>query len=165
MKAFMTNGTYEFLSKLVDKYPAINFYFMATQTNTLAYYEADGKNIFAAGRAYDIFLATGKIQDTGYVVMNTIPVTEDGQAVFEDQFRNRQQQIESMPGFQAFRLLKPLKGIKYVVLTQWDSESSYENWKNSEQFKHAHANQQTKLPAYFADRPFITTYHMVDKDD
>lgn len=163
MKAFMTNGTVDFLEKLEKKHPNIHLYFMTSNTGGLAYYEAE-KNIFSAGREYEILIQKGNIQDEGYVVMNNIPVTEEGQPVFEDRFKQRQNEVEMMPGFQAFRLLKPKKGRTYVVFTQWRSEQDFENWKNSKEFKHTHQGQ-TKPPAYFADRPFLTNYHMIDKND
>ncbi|WP_284139476.1 MULTISPECIES: antibiotic biosynthesis monooxygenase [unclassified Virgibacillus] len=161
MKAFMTNGTYHFLKKLQDNHPHFHLYFMRNDSSTLAYYEADNKQLFAAGRAYDILLSVGTLNEKGYIVMNNIPVTEDGQPVFENRFKKRQHDIIAFPGFQAFRLLKPVKGNTYVVLTQWASENDFENWKNSEQFQEAH---QGRKPAYFADRPFLTNYHMIKEE-
>ncbi|WP_255259739.1 hypothetical protein [Lentibacillus sp. CBA3610] len=35
MNAYMTNGTLDFLSKLPDKHPDIDFYFMQASSNTL----------------------------------------------------------------------------------------------------------------------------------
>lgn len=165
MNAYMTNGTFDFLKKLRDDYPAINFYYMSGDSSTLVYYEASSKSIFSAGRSYEAIIENGDLQESGFVVMNNIPVTEEGTAVFEDRFKQRQQNVESMPGFQAFRLLRPKKGNTYVVLTQWASEDDFENWKNSDQFKKAHKDGGTKPPAYFADRPFITSYQMINLDD
>ncbi len=97
--------------------------------------------------------------------MNNIPVADEGKATFEDKFKQRQQSVENMKGFQAFRLLRPNKGNTYVVMTQWASEDDYENWKNSDQFKQAHKDgADTKPPAYFLDQPFVTNYHMIEVD-
>lgn len=162
MRAYMTNGTFDFLKKLEDKYPAIHFYFMSGTSNDLAYYEGTSQRVFAAGREYEIIIQNGKIQDIGYVVMNNIPVTDEGIPVFEDNFKKRQQAVDNREGFLAFRLLKPMKGNTYIVFTQWKSHQNYENWKNSSDFQKAHSG--TKPPAYFADRPFVNTYHMVEKE-
>ncbi|MFD1037680.1 antibiotic biosynthesis monooxygenase family protein [Virgibacillus byunsanensis] len=164
MNAFMTNGTLDFLQKLNDKYPTIDFFLMNSGTSTLAYYEDHKKKVFSAGRAYEVLSQSGTLQEKGYVVMNNIPVTDDGKAMFESKFKQREKEVDGMPGFQAFRLLRPKKGNTYVVLTQWRTEGDFDNWKNSKKFKETHKNQDTKPPAYFADRPFVTSYHMFDPD-
>ncbi|MEC5423680.1 antibiotic biosynthesis monooxygenase [Virgibacillus sp. C22-A2] len=165
MKAYMTNGTVDFLKKLDDQHPAVNFHLMSSNAGGLAYYEDHKKNIFSSGRAYEVLIQKGAIQTEGYVVMNNIPVTDDGRAAFEDRFKQRQNDVDMMPGFQAVRFLKPDKGNTYVVVTQWASAQDFENWKNSEEFKKSHQGQGTKPPAYFADRPFITTYHMLNREE
>lgn len=165
MKAYMTNGTSEFLKKLKDKHPKITFYLMTSSTGSLAYYEGEKKKVFSAGREYEALIQTGELQEEGYVVMNNIPVTDDGRAPFEDRFKNRKNAVEDMPGFQAFRLLRPKKGNTYVVMTQWRSKSDFEYWKESDQFKQAHKDQATKPPAYFADRPFVTSYTMLVEEE
>ncbi len=165
MKAFMTNGTIDFLLKLDEKYKDIQFYFMTSNSSGLAYYEGKEKSVFNSGRDYDVLIKKGEILEDGYVVMNNIPVVEDGQASFEARFKEREHDVDMMPGFQAFRFLKPRKGNTYVVFTQWQSVQDFENWKNSEQFKKSHKGPATKPPAHYADKPFITTYHMFDEKE
>lgn len=164
MKAFMTNGTIDFLEKLDDKHPEITFYLMNSNTGGLAYYENKNKNVFSSGREYDVIVQSGEMKEKGYVVMNNIPVTDDDKAVFEDRFKKQKAAVDGMPGFQAFRLLRPKKGNKYVVITQWGSITDFENWKGSEQFAKAHKRQTTKPQAYFPNEPFITKYHMHDPE-
>lgn len=165
MKAFMTNGTLDFLEKLAKKHQHLHFYFMKSSSSTLAYYEADGKSVFGAGREYSILFESGKIHNEGYVVMNNIPLTEEGKPVFIDRFKRRQDAIHRMPGFQAFRLLEPVKGNAYVIFTQWASKKYFEKWKESDEFAQSHHNKAVKPPAYFAKRPFVSTYKMVDEED
>jgi heme oxygenase (mycobilin-producing) len=161
MNAYMTNGTIDFLKKIEGKHPGTQFYFMSGSSNDLAYYEGT-KNIFVAGREYEIIIQTGEPHEKGYVVMNHIPVTDEGQSVFEDNFKKRQHTVDQYNGFIAFRLLKPKKGNTYVVFTQWKSKESYEGWKTSSDFQKSHTG--IKPPAYFADRPFVNTYTMIEKD-
>lgn len=167
MDAYMTNGTFDFLKKMKDDHPKINFYYMKGDSSTLVYYESnDNKNIFTSGRAYETVVVNGELQEEGFVVMNNIPVTDEGVPILEDRFKKRQKTVDSTPGFQAFRLLRPKKGNTYVVLTQWASEDDFENWKNSDQFKKAHKDGGAgSKPAYFPDRPFITSYHMINLDE
>src|SRR5699024_9547160 len=166
MNVFMTKGTFDFLKKLPEKHTNIDFYFMRESGSTLVYYENEKKNIFASGKEYETVTTSGTLQENGYVVMNNIPVADDGMEIFEDKFKQSKQNVESMPGFQAFRLLRPKKGNTYVVMTQWGSEADFENWKNSNQFKQAHKDGgDVKPPAYFLDRPFVTKYQMIDMDE
>lgn len=165
MKAYMTNGTYRFLKDLSKKHSTIDFYFMNSASGSLAYYEGSGKSIFASGRDYDIILKSGALLEEGYVVMNNIPVTEEGMPVFENHFKERQGNVDNMPGFQALRLLRPTSGNVYVVLTQWATKQDFERWKNSDDFAKAHKDQVVKPPAYFANKPFVTSYTMITEDE
>src|SRR5690625_2547915 len=162
MKAFMTNGTLDVLKSIAKKHPDIDFYYMNSDTSSLAYYEDKARNVFSSGRAYEVLISKGEIQQEGFIVMNNIPVTDEGQPIFEDRFKQRQNDVDSMPGCQAFRLLRPTEGNTYVVFTQWAREQDFKNWKSSDQFTKSHKGQHTKPPAYFADRPFISSYHMID---
>lgn len=165
MKAFMTSGTLNFLEKITEKNAQLTFFLMNSASSTLAYYEGEGKSVFGAGREYEIVIKSGNIQETGYIVMNNIPLTEEGKPVFEDRFKQRQEDISSLQGLQAFRMLKPLKGSTYVILTQWASGEDYKTWKDSDDFTKSHENQAVKPPAYFAARPFVTSYSMVIEDE
>lgn len=165
MKVHMTTGSYDVLKKIAEKHRNLQFVFMQGTGGILAYYENDDKSVFSSGRDFEIVLSTGDIQKQGFIAMNNIPVMEESQPIFEEQFRKRQKNIESATGFQAFRLLKPLSGHTYIVLTQWGSAKDFEEWKASPQFKAAHDKQIIKKPAYFADEPFLGTYHVVKEED
>jgi|SRR5699024_9795199 len=165
MWAFMTTGTYSFLKQLEESKPKIDFHFMKSDAHVLMYYESERKkSVFAAGRSYEVLFQSGSVAEKGFVVMNNIPVTDDNRPVFEDRFKNRSRKIEVMPGFVAFRLLKPLKGSTYIVLTQWRTKKDYDLWTESEQFKQAHDNKM-RQPAYFGDRPFLHTYYLIEDEE
>ncbi|WP_405103285.1 antibiotic biosynthesis monooxygenase family protein [Oceanobacillus sp. FSL H7-0719] len=165
MKAYMTTGTIDFLKTLEEKYSGIALRLMYNSEGGLAYYEHVDKTVFQSGRAYEILTAAGEVLETGYIVMNHIPVPEESQPVFEDRFINRQHTVETMPGFQGFRLLKPKRGNTYVVLTQWASVKDFDNWKNSAEFAGAHKKQTTKPPAHFSEKPYVTTYLMYTEEE
>ncbi|MBP1968993.1 heme-degrading monooxygenase HmoA [Virgibacillus natechei] len=166
MKAFMTIGTIEFLQKLEDKHQEINLHLMNSSSGTLAYYEGISKQIFSAGSEYEVLLQTGEIKEDGYVVMNNIPVIEDGKAILEERFKNRGNMADKEPGFQAFRFLKPVQGDTYIVFTQWRSVEDFENWKDSDSFKNAHQGKAAAKPTTFMSaKPFITTYQMYEPNE
>ncbi|RKQ31291.1 antibiotic biosynthesis monooxygenase family protein [Oceanobacillus halophilus] len=156
MKAYMTNGTLDFLQKIIETHTGITFYLMTNSSGALAYYEEKKKKIFSSGRTYEILKNEGIMIQEGYIVMQTIPVTDDDQAVFEDRIKNNL--LDKMPGLQAFRFLKPEKGNKYVILSQWKSVKDYDKWKQSHRFELAQQILSNKKPAYHGDIPFTTAY-------
>lgn len=97
--------------------------------------------------------------------MNNIPVAEDSRALFEDRFKRRKQSVASMPGFQAFRVLRPLKGTTYVILTQWAKKKDFEYWKSSSEFQKAHELDQVKPSSYLFKNTYIATYDMYIEED
>ncbi|UFU00505.1 antibiotic biosynthesis monooxygenase [Radiobacillus kanasensis] len=164
MFAFMTNGTADFLEKYKQKHSDKHILLMQGGGSTVAYYEGTEKKMFEAPRKFDVVLSTGALKENGFVVMNNIPVTDEGKPVFEDQFHNRASYIESEPGFQAFRLLRPTQGNTYIVMVQWDSEKNYEKWKQSDSFKKSHQMAGTqKTPAFFSGAPYVSTYNMIEE--
>src|SRR5690625_7948381 len=109
------------------------------------------KTIFSSGRSYDILFSKGEFIDKGYITLDNIPVTEDSVKIFEAQFKDNNLPAFSMPGFVAYRLLKPLKGNMYTILYAWESEMYYKYWKESEEYKRFLAQTETRLPAYFTE--------------
>jgi len=174
MKAHMTNGTWDFLQRVAEKNKQYQFFFMLSETSnsTLAYYETDSsaRSVFAAGRSYEILLKSGDLQEEGFFVMNNIPLTEEGIPVFENRFKNKQNHLDYVQGFIAFRLFRPLKDQTYVIFTQWASKDEYEQWRESDNFIELFDDQQVKRPAYFSSRPFVMHYSLFyeeedDEDD
>ncbi|WP_082234703.1 antibiotic biosynthesis monooxygenase family protein [Halobacillus massiliensis] len=165
MNVSMTNGTLNYLVKLADEHKQDKVFVMQYQDKASAYYEGEISSFFKEGRDYEIVEKVGEVQSSGFVVMNNIPVSDEGRPVFEDRFKKRIGQVENMEGFQAIRILRPKKGNTYVVFTQWRNEQDFEDWKNSKEFEQAHQNsgpQHKQKPSFIDGKPFITKYHMVD---
>ncbi|SDM00073.1 antibiotic biosynthesis monooxygenase family protein [Sediminibacillus halophilus] len=163
MKAHITNGTYDFLVKIQSDYPDIPIYLMQAADSTMAYYEGKKANVFEQAREYESFVTDGELQQSGFVVMNNIPVTYEGKPIFEDQFKKRAGSMNDIPGFQALRVLRPLQGNKYVVMVQWDSRKSYQNWKDSDAFTAAHSSSKSKKrPPYHAGPSYTTEANMIE---
>lgn len=161
MRAFMTIGTLKFLKAFIEKHPNIDFYFMNNmyESSTLVYYEHKRKKVFAAGKTYDIVFSVGTLQEEGFVAMETIPVTKEGQPLFEQQIQKQLNKFEEMSNLFAFRLLKLRRGQDYILLSQWKSPAYYETWQQKRE------KTIVKQPAYFASRPFTTHYLMANLDD
>lgn len=169
MRAHMTNGTSDFLKQIIIKEKKYNFTlaFSETSSNALAYYETedDSRSVFAAGRSFIVLAKNGQFQEEGYFVMNNIPLATEGMPIFENRFRNKKLHIDQIHGFIAHRILKPLKGDTYVILTQWEQQADYELWLETDHYEHFFAMQAVKQPAYFSSRPYKTYYSFYHEEE
>ncbi|PSL45145.1 heme-degrading monooxygenase HmoA [Salsuginibacillus halophilus] len=125
--------------------------------------EASSPEGFSDSALYEVIDASGPIPETGFAVLNNIPVFEDGRETFEERFKNRAGLIEKEPGFKAIRILRPVHTDTYIVLTLWNDETAYHNWQESSAYKHAHAKRNTSegLSLSIFPRPsYVTTYNV-----
>ncbi len=73
------------------------------------------------------------------VKINAIEVREDLGPELEKRFSERAREVESMPGFEGFELLRPVEGDSpYFVYTRWESEEAFQAWVESDAFKRGH---------------------------
>ena len=78
------------------------------------------------------------------VRINAISVPEGRGAELEQRFAARAGQVEQMPGFEEFQLLRPTAGeTRYFVYTRWESEEAFENWVSSQAFGQGHARAES----------------------
>ena len=83
-----------------------------------------------------------------FVAINVLAVPEAMRETLESRFASRAGEVDKMPGFQRFELLRPVEGTdQYLVLTHWDDKASFEAWVNSEAFGKGHAQQSSNGPA------------------
>ncbi|YCI78167.1 antibiotic biosynthesis monooxygenase [Bacillus sp. R1-10] len=166
MNVFITSGTYDFLKIKKDKHPNEKILLMQNPDTAVLLHETTGKTIFSSPRKYEVVDGKGTLQDHGYVVMNNIPVSEEGRPVFEHRFKNRAGFIENEPGFVALRVLRPINSETYIILTIWEKQADFLNWKNSSSFKMAH-NSDSKAPVtnssqkMFSGEAYVTQYTLV----
>ncbi len=80
------------------------------------------------------------------VKINAIAVPEGRGAELEVRFSARAGEVEKMPGFEGFELLRPTAGeTRYFVYTRWESEEAFLAWVNSEAFTRGHAGPPADL--------------------
>tara|TARA_Y100001936_G_C16076389_1_gene674292 strand:+ start:1001 stop:1324 length:324 start_codon:yes stop_codon:yes gene_type:complete len=73
------------------------------------------------------------------VKINAIEVSEGRGGELEARFAARAGEVESMPGFEGFELLRPTEGEnRYFVYTRWESEEAFKAWVKSDAFKKGH---------------------------
>ena len=81
-----------------------------------------------------------------HVVMNVVDVPADRRDEFERRFASRAAQVQASPGFEAFELLKPAEGGRYIVYTRWTSKEDFEGWLRSPAFAEGHRQHSTQGP-------------------
>src|SRR3954468_11241702 len=74
------------------------------------------------------------------VKINAIEVAPGRGAELEERFARRAAEVETMPGFLGFELLRPVEGeTRYFVYTRWESEEAFRAWVSSDAFTRGHA--------------------------
>lgn len=74
------------------------------------------------------------------VKINAIEVPEGRGPELEKRFAARAGEVDRMPGFEAFELLRPTAGeSRYFVYTRWASEEDFRSWMESQEFSKGHA--------------------------
>lgn len=74
------------------------------------------------------------------VKINAIEVDPARGPELEQRFAKRAAEVESMPGFLGFELLRPTEGeTRYFVYTRWETEEHFQAWVKSAAFTRGHA--------------------------
>lgn len=74
------------------------------------------------------------------VKINAIEIPENAGPELERRFAARAGAVDQQPGFEEFMLLRPVAGDdRYFVLTRWESEEAFDNWRNGQSFERQHA--------------------------
>jgi heme oxygenase (mycobilin-producing) len=169
MNIYMTTGTYDFLKIQKEKHPDEKMFLMQNAENALLLHETSGKTIFNSPRKFEVIDSSGEIQKDGFVVINNIPVTDEGRPVFEFRFKNRVGMIEKEPGFIAIRVLRPTNSDTYVIFTEWESQSAFNNWQSSSSFQQAHKKPADEAvdttKKIFSGSSYVTQYSLTSKKE
>ena len=75
------------------------------------------------------------------VVINAVSVPEQHRGQFEARFASRAGQVSNSPGFEAFELMRPTEGDRYLVYTRWATRDDFNAWRNSASFAGAHRTE------------------------
>jgi len=92
-----------------------------------------------------------------YMAMNRFRIAVGREDVFEELWRTRDSQLEQVPGFCKFNLLRgPTDGAAtlFVSHTLWKSADAFEAWTNSEAFRKAHGQARAPEGTYLGPPVF-----------
>lgn len=162
MNIYMTTGTIDFMEKVKDKHAKETIYLMNGGGHTLLLHETEGDSVFQTPRRYEVAGSFGNLSEPGFFAMENIAVSDEGKPVFEHQYKELGSQLQNLPGFIAFRLLRPVGSDTYVVLTEWTEERLYRMWRDSPGYKLSDPNefldQGGAVMHIFTSAPYTATY-------
>ena len=98
-----------------------------------------------------------------YIAMNRFRIAEGREEVFEEIWRKRDSQLDGVPGFRDFHLLRGETedgATLFASHTVWESEEAFRAWTKSESFRKAHANAQAPQGTYL-DHPRFEGFQVV----
>ncbi|MFV1990800.1 MAG: antibiotic biosynthesis monooxygenase [Acidimicrobiales bacterium] len=77
------------------------------------------------------------------VRINAIEVPEGMGEMLEGRFAQRAGEVDKVPGFEGFDLLRPTdESNTYYVITRWTDEAAFDGWLNSPAFQQGHASEK-----------------------
>lgn len=95
--------------------------------------------------------------------INAITVPEQAGPELEKRFAARKGDVDQMPGFEGFELLRPTDGSKrYFVVTRWADEASFDNWVKSQSFAHGHAQAASPDARPVSSGAELLSFEVVD---
>lgn len=81
-----------------------------------------------------------------YVVMNELHVPIEGRENVANRFDESNKKMQQVAGCLDFMFLNPNEEENFqIVLTKWETKEDYENWINSDEFKHTHKKRRDNL--------------------
>jgi heme oxygenase (mycobilin-producing) len=163
MNFFIAYGTVDFLAKLREKHMKQNMFAFYNNETAILLHETDKKSVFAAPRKYEVLTGKGVIDSAAFGALTYIPVTDEGKPLFEYNIAQKNMLFENIPGFVAFRALRPIKSDTYLIASFWLKESFYLDWTHSTSFEHLEKLiENTKAginQTVFSGPVYTKTYH------
>ena len=86
-----------------------------------------------------------------FIAMNRFRIARGREEVFEDLWRRRESQLDGVPGFRQFHLLRGPSddaATLYASHSVWESRAAFEAWTESEAFRRAHAQARAPQGTY-----------------
>ena len=95
---------------------------------------------------------------------NAIEVAPGKCEALEERFAKRAAEVEGMPGFLGFELLRPVAGeTRYFVYTRWESEAAFRAWVESPAFTRGHAQAAKDSGGSVAHGSSLLSFEVVQK--
>lgn len=158
MNVYRTYGTLNYLSKMKDQHPKETMLLLVgEEEQAVLFHETMSEGFFKEGKKYEVIKSIGSISTTGMVVINHIPVSEEGRPLFEYQLKNGEQLIEKDSRFTSLRLLRPIQDDTYLIITIWQSEKEFQNHQIASKLNNLLNSEKKKR---FPRPSYMKKYHI-----
>ncbi|UUY02704.1 antibiotic biosynthesis monooxygenase [Svornostia abyssi] len=98
------------------------------------------------------------------VKINAIEVPEGRGPALEERFAKRAGEVENMPGFLGYELLRPVEGeTRYFVYTRWETEEDFQAWVQSAAFTRGHAQARSGEGPPVAQHSSVLSFEVVQQ--
>ncbi|MEK9661147.1 MAG: antibiotic biosynthesis monooxygenase [Alphaproteobacteria bacterium] len=98
-----------------------------------------------------------------FIALNRFRVKRGSEADFEAVWRDRDSQLEAVPGFVEFHMLRGPEAedhTLYASHTVWADRDAFEAWTKSQAFRDAHRNAGSNAPLYLG-HPYFEGFEVV----
>lgn len=93
-----------------------------------------------------------------YIAMNRFSIAAGFEDGFEEMWRTRDSKLDSVPGFEEFKMLRGPEleggGTLFISHSVWDSYESFKIWTESDAFKAAHGKSRAPEGTYLGHPKF-----------
>ena len=92
-----------------------------------------------------------------FIAMNRFKISRGSEADFEAVWANRESRLDTVPGFQQFKLVRGPEHEDYTLYashTVWASETAFQDWTRSEAFREAHKDAGDNRGLYLGHPEF-----------
>ena len=99
-----------------------------------------------------------------YIAMNRFKIKPGCEQTFIDIWKNRETNLDTVPGFKEFNLLQGPTLDEYALFashTTWASRQDFVSWTESEQFRKAHAGAGGKSKDIYLGPPQFEGFESV----
>lgn len=105
-----------------------------------------------------------------FIAMNRFRVVPGFEETFENIWRERKSQLNELPGYIEFHMLKGQKSedhTLYASHTVWASKEDFTNWTKSEQFRAAHAKAggENRAKVEYLSGPHFEGFDVIIHED
>ncbi|WJP97324.1 hypothetical protein [Macrococcus bovicus] len=134
MNVYFTHGSDYYMERLIQKYPARNIIKYAGPEDIVVYEATEDKTVFSSGEAYEVVEQQGTVNGEGVLLLRYFQVSEEKQKVAEMTLTGHSD-FSEYDGYQAYQLLRPHRGQTYIVLFQFATAESAEDFRKSSVYR------------------------------
>ncbi len=99
-----------------------------------------------------------------YIAMNRFKIKLGSEQDFIEVWKNRDSHLDSVPGFQAFNLLRGTstdENTPFISHSTWATKQDFINWTESDAFRKAHAGAGGKSKDIYLGPPLFEGFESV----